>query len=87
MPSARHQPFEDAALGRFPVEMKHLRIKLMGKLDDLLLAYWQGLRFKARAYFQIFKIALVHKGRAKSIARDLNPRRPPVSMAPASVLQ
>ena len=31
--------------------MKHLRIKLVGELDDLLFRYAQRLRFETIAYF------------------------------------
>ena len=45
---------------RLAAKMKHLRIKLVGELDDLLFRHAQRLRFEPIAYFQIIEVALLH---------------------------
>jgi hypothetical protein len=70
MPATRNQTLENCSLGTFTVEMKHLRIKFVGELDDLLLGDFERFGFKAIAYFQIIEVVFFHsetmEGRAAS---------------------
>ena len=47
-------------------EMKHLRIKLVGKLNELLLRHGQRLGFEPVTHFQIIEVAFVHNGESQS---------------------
>src|SRR5207237_10493521 len=38
VPATRNQSFQKCSLGVLPIQMKHLRIELVGKFDDLLLS-------------------------------------------------
>ena len=49
-----------------PAKMKHLRIKLVGELDDLFYRHVQRLRFEPITCFQIVKIALFHMRMAEA---------------------
>jgi hypothetical protein len=40
--------------------MKHLRIKFMGKLDQLLLGYFEPLGFEPITRFQVIEVVLFH---------------------------
>ena len=62
MPATRDESFEKCSLGSFPVQVKHLRVELVGELDDLLLGDVQRLRFEAVTYFQIVEVMLFHSG-------------------------
>src|SRR6266568_935725 len=60
MPAACNQTFKNCSLGTFTVEMKHLRIKLAGELDHLLLRYFKRFGLKTIAHFQIIEAELLH---------------------------
>src|SRR5438874_13465718 len=51
VPTAGDQAFENCSLSGFWTEMKHLRVKLVGELDELLLRYFQRFRFEPITYF------------------------------------
>jgi hypothetical protein len=46
--------------------MKHLRIELVGELDDLLLGDVQRLGFEPVAHFYIVEVMLFHSGLFRS---------------------
>ena len=60
MPAACNQAFEDCSLATLTVEMKHLRIKFVGKLDNLPLLHIKRLGSKASANFQVIEVVLFH---------------------------
>src|SRR5206468_9554996 len=60
VPAARNESFKYRSLRTLAAEMKHLWIKLVGKLDELPLRHSQRLRFKAVAYLQIVEITRFH---------------------------
>jgi len=60
VPSTRRQFFEDALPGRVRIEMKRLRIELPREIENSLFRYFDRIRTKAIANFQIFEIEFVH---------------------------
>ena len=60
MPATGNQTFENCSLGAFAVEMKHLRIKFVSKLDKLLLGHFKRLGFEPITRFQIVEVVLFH---------------------------
>src|SRR5881392_1645511 len=71
MPATGNQAFENASLRTPPAKMKHLRIKLVGELDDLPYRHAQRLRFEPITCFQIVEITLLHDENGRStLLRD-----------------
>src|SRR6266498_5891931 len=66
MPTTGNQTFENCSLGAFTVEMKRLRIKFAGELDQLLLRYFERFGFKTIAHFQILEVTLFHSEDAEA---------------------
>src|SRR5207244_13200439 len=58
MPAACSETFKNWSLGAVTVVMKHLRIKLAGELDELLLGYFKRFAVKTIAHVDILLAVL-----------------------------
>src|SRR2546425_365573 len=66
VPAARNQTFENCSLSFLAAEMEHLRVKLVGELNELFLRHAKRLRFEAIAHFQVVEVMLFHCGEGET---------------------